>query len=70
MIVDTTPLFDHGPHRDKLRSDLGAVTSDVRGLPTVDVILALLQRAEELTVIADERGEDLTPIRAFFGGDA
>jgi hypothetical protein len=70
MIIDSPPVFDYGPHRDKLRSDLGAVTSDVRGLPTVDVILALLHRAEESTVIADERGEDLTPIRAFLGGDA
>jgi hypothetical protein len=70
MIIDSTPIFDHAPHRDKLRSDLGAVTSDVRGLPTVDVILALLQRAEELTALANEIGEDLTRIRAFFGSDA
>jgi hypothetical protein len=70
MIVDSLPVFDYGSHRKKLRSDIGAATSDVRGLPAVDMVLILLERAEQLAAIADERGEDLTPIRAFLGGDA
>jgi hypothetical protein len=61
--------IDRMPQRDQLRHDLGVLTSDVRGLPLVEVILALLHRAEELTVIADERGEDLSTIRAFLGGE-
>jgi hypothetical protein len=69
MIVDSPPVLDHGPHRQKLRSDIGAATSDVRGLPAVDMVLILLERAEQLAAIADERGEDLTPIRSFFGGE-
>jgi 3-hydroxyisobutyrate dehydrogenase-like beta-hydroxyacid dehydrogenase len=36
----------------------------------VDVILALLRRAEELTVLAAERGLDLSAVSAFLGGDA
>jgi hypothetical protein len=70
MIVDTPPVFDRTPHLQKLDNDVAVVTSDLRGLPTVDVILALLHRAEELTQFAIDRGEDLTPIRAFFGSEA
>jgi hypothetical protein len=70
MIVDAPPVLDHEPRRQKLRSDIGAATSDVRGRPAVDMVVILLERAEQLAAIADGRGEDLTPIRAFFGGEA
>jgi hypothetical protein len=63
-------FIDRTPQHDQLRHDLGVLTSDIRGLPVVDVILVLLSRAEELTVIADERGEDLSAIREFLGGEA
>jgi hypothetical protein len=69
MIVDQAPIMDRTVQRDQLSHDLGVLTSDVRGLPLVDVILVLLRRAEELTVIANERGIDLTAIRAFLGGE-
>jgi hypothetical protein len=71
MITQDSPaIFDRSPQLNQLDHDLGVMTSDVRGLPLVDVILALLRRAEELTLIADERGEDLSAIRAFLSGDA
>jgi hypothetical protein len=63
-------FIDRTPQRDQLRHDLGVLTSDIRGLPLVEVILALLRCAEELTLIAAERGEDLESVRAFFGGEA
>jgi hypothetical protein len=65
---DTPPVIDRTPQRDQLRPDLCVLTSDIRGLQVVEIILALLTRAEELTIIADERGENLHPLRAFFGG--
>jgi hypothetical protein len=70
ITIDQPAVIDRTPQRDQLRHDLGVLTSNIRGLPLVDVILVLLHRAEELTVIADERGEDLEPVRAFFGGAA
>ena len=68
-MTNQAPLFDRGPVLDKLRLDLATCTSDCRGLELPAIILALLERAEELTVIANERGIDLTAIRAFLGGD-
>jgi hypothetical protein len=69
VIKDSPPVIDRSVQRNQLDHDLAVMTSDIRGLPVVDVILALLRRAEDLAVIADERGEDLKLVRAFFSGD-
>jgi hypothetical protein len=69
IIADNHPVFDRAPQLDQLRHDLAVLTSDVRGLELPAVILALLQRADELAVLADEPGQDLTAVRAFLGGD-
>jgi hypothetical protein len=70
ITIDTPPVIDRSVQRNQLDHDLGVLTSNIRGLQLVDVIMALLRRAEELTLIADERGEDLSAIRAFLGGEA
>jgi hypothetical protein len=64
------PIIDRAPQLDKLRLDLAATTSDSRGLELPTIIVELLRQAEELTVIASERGMDLSAVSAFFGGDA
>lgn len=69
FMTDQAPLFDRAPLLDKLRLDLATCTSDCRGHELPAIILALLERAEELTVIANERGMDLSAVRAFLGGE-
>jgi hypothetical protein len=69
ITIDQPPVIDRSVQRDQLSHDLGVLTSDVRGLPLVDVILVLLRRADELAVLANEQGLDLSAVSAFLGDE-
>jgi hypothetical protein len=55
----------------KLKTDLQVATSnaELTGVPLQDVVLALLQRSEDLCMLGSERGLDLTRVGQFFAGD-
>jgi hypothetical protein len=65
----TAPLFDRTPQLAKLRTDLQMATTNAEqtGVSVQDVILALLQRAEDLCEVHPD--VDLTRIGQFFAGD-
>lgn len=69
--MDTAPLFDRSPQLQKLASDIQIATThaEQHGIPLPDIILQLLQRAEDLCLLGNERGLDLARVGDFFAGD-
>jgi hypothetical protein len=55
----------------KLKTDLQVATSnaELTGVPLQDIVLALLQRSEDLCLLGNERGLDLSRVGAFFQQD-
>lgn len=71
MIINSPAVMDRTVHAEKLRIDLNTATfnAEQHGISLTDIVLTLLQRADDLTRLAIERGADLTSIRDFFGYD-
>lgn len=57
-------VFDRSVSREKLAMDLAIATTDAseHGLSAADIILELLLRGDEIAGLANERGEDLSPL--------
>jgi hypothetical protein len=72
MITQDSPaVFDRTPQLEKLRLDIETCTAnaDQHGIALPDIVLSLLQRAEDLCRLGAERGLDLSRVGAFFAGD-
>jgi hypothetical protein len=68
MIQDSPAVIDRSVQVAKLKTDLETSTFDAEqcGVPLPDVVLSLLQRAEDLCRLGADRGLDLSTVSAFF----
>jgi hypothetical protein len=64
-------FVDRTPQLEKLRLDIATATVDAEqhGITLQDIVLTLLQRAEDLCRLGADRGLDLSRVGAFFAGD-
>jgi hypothetical protein len=64
-------FIDRTPQLEKLRLDIETCTANAEqhGVGLQDIVLQLLQRAEDLCLLGNERGLDLTRVGQFFAGD-
>jgi hypothetical protein len=71
ITIDQPAVLDWSVQIAKLKTDLATSTFNAEqcGVPLPDIVLTLLQRAEDLCLLANDRGLDLTRVGAFFGGD-
>jgi hypothetical protein len=65
-------FIDRTPQIEKLRLDIETCTANAEqhGIALPDIIVALLQRGEDLCQLGAERGLDLSRVKQFFGADA
>jgi hypothetical protein len=63
-------VFDRAPQIEKLRLDIGVSTTSAQqsGVAMQDVVLVLLQRADELCDLAAEQGADMKKVAEAFSG--
>jgi hypothetical protein len=68
MMTEETVTFDRTAQLNKLKLDLETATTSAKqsGVALADVILALLQRADELCELADETNVDISRVRGAF----
>jgi hypothetical protein len=71
MTQDSPAVLDCSVQVAKLKTDLETSTfhAEQSGIPLPDIVLTLLQRAEDICVLANERGLDSSRVGAFFAGD-
>jgi hypothetical protein len=71
MIHDSAVVFDRSVAITKLKTDIETATTNAEqhGVLLQDIVLQLLQRAEDLCQLGAERGLDLSRVGAFFRGD-
>ena len=64
-------MFDRSPQLQKLDSDIQIATThaEQHGIPLQDIVLQLLQRADDLCRLGNERGSDLSRVGDIFRGD-
>jgi hypothetical protein len=64
-------FIDRTPQLEKLRFDIATATANAEqhGIALPDIVVALLQRGEDLCQGA-ERGLDLSRVKQFFGADS
>jgi hypothetical protein len=64
-------VADRSVPLEKLKLDIAIATANAEqhGIGLQDIILALLQRSEDLCPLGSERGLDLCRVGAFFAGD-
>jgi hypothetical protein len=64
-------FIDRTPQLEKLRLDIATATASAEqhGIPLQDIVLALLQKSEDLCLLGSERGLDLARVGDFFAGD-
>jgi len=57
-------IIDRSPQRQKLDTDLQTVTTSAwqTGVELPDIVLALLQRADELSALAADAGVDMSAL--------
>jgi hypothetical protein len=68
-----TDIFvaDRSVQLEKLKLDIATATASAEqhGIPLQDIVLALLQKSEDLCLLGSERGLDLARVGDFFAGD-
>jgi hypothetical protein len=71
MIQDSPAVFDRGPQLQTLDFDIQIATThaEQHGIPLQDIVLQLLQRADDLCRLGNERGSDLSRVGDIFRGD-
>jgi hypothetical protein len=71
MIHDSPAVIGRSVQCTKLKTDLETATFNAEqcGVPLTDIVLALLQRSEDLCRLGADRGLDLSRVGAFFAGD-
>jgi hypothetical protein len=71
MIQDSPAVFDRSPQLQKLDFDIQIATThaEQHGIPLQDIVLKLLQRADDLCRLGNERGFDLSRVGDIFRGD-
>jgi hypothetical protein len=71
MIVKNTVTLDRGPQIEKLKLEIGTATNTAQqaGVQMPDIVLALLQRADELCAVAEDVGTDMSKLSTAFGDD-
>jgi len=64
-------VADRSVQLEKLKLDIATATANAEqhGVGLQDIVLQLLQRAEDLCLLGNERGLDLTRVGQFFAGD-
>jgi hypothetical protein len=67
-----TFVADRSVPLEKLRLDLQTATTNAEqhGIALPEIIVALLQRGEDLCQLGAKRGLDLSRVKQFFGADA
>jgi hypothetical protein len=68
--MQNSVTIDRGPQLEKLKLDISTATTSAQqsGVAAADVVLALLQRADELCAIAEDIGDDMSKLATAFGG--
>jgi hypothetical protein len=64
MLTDAPPVFDRSPQRQKFVIDLQTATTSAwqSGVELPDIVLSLLERADELSAIAADTGVDMSKL--------
>jgi hypothetical protein len=71
VMLQNSVTIDRSQQLDKLRTDISTATTSAQqaGVAMADVVLAMLQRADELCELAEDIGDDMSKLSAAFGGD-
>jgi hypothetical protein len=71
MIKDSPAVVDRSVQCAKLKTDLETATFNAEqcGIALPDIVVSLLQRAEDLCRLSADRGLDLSRVGAFFAGN-
>ena len=71
-MIESNVIMDRAPQLEKLRLDIGAATHNAQqaGVAMADIVMVLLQRADELCELAEDTGVDMAKLAQVFGSSA
>jgi hypothetical protein len=71
-MIENNVIMDRAPQIEKLKLDIStaATSAQQAGVAMADVVLALLERADELCELANDTGADMAKLAEVFGSSA